>query len=669
VNGGAVVGSSIGAADLPPSFVSTVNALTGVDASGGASRALITGAGGRTVAVGSISGNQATFTISSTWDNTPIAGDTFVIPSTAPAGLIGVTNQNVGAYIVLLATASTVVALKLSDADKPSAVPGTITAPVPAPATALAAATDVQAFAPVTIFVEAGVVVDGIGKSLEIAELTTGADLLSRCCVTSTGAAVAWVSKTSSPQLLVSSAEKQVTLTVNKSADYVSEEITAGGDVGLKVGYAGTTAVMTINSTTLTTTVTGGSGGNLSLTLSSFANLQALAAYINAQTGYKCTVGNASIGFLSTSALDRVAGVGICGQFGTQPGRIKLDAYRFFNEVMGNSALIQLGNPATQVSAGLPDATPSELYLSGGSRGSTSDTAIVNALRALERVRGNFVVPLFSRDASADMVDGLTDSGSTYTIASINANAKSHVKSMSTTKRSRNRQAVVSLTDTFANQREASANLASYRVDCSFLDCIDTGANGVLKQFQPWMLAAKAGAMQCGGFYKSIEYKLINCSGIVHHVGDFSPKDDTDVENALKAGLLVATPSDTGGFIWKSDQTTYGKDNNVTLNSTQSVYMADTLSLSAKQNLRDSMVGQTNADVSASAARALVEQVLANALRLKMIAPSDDAPLGYKNLVVRIVGNVCYVNFEAKLNGVIDFVLIDFNVSPPQQTA
>jgi hypothetical protein len=42
------------------------------------------------------------------------------------------------------------------------------------------------------------------------------------------------------------------------------------------------------------------------------------------------------------------------------------------------------------------------------------------------------VVPLFSRDAAADIADGLTDSASSYTIANVQAYAKTHCLKMST---------------------------------------------------------------------------------------------------------------------------------------------------------------------------------------------------------------------------------------------
>lgn len=679
VNGGSSVGGSLGANTQPNTFQSTIDGLAGVAATGGATRNLITAAGGRTVAIDAFppgtTANTVLVTISTTWDNTPLVGDTFLIPSTAPALLRdpagGATDENVGAYVITAATASTLTAVKLSDAGRAGAVAGVITAPADTAApVALAAATDVQAFAPVTITLEAGAVIDGIGKALEIAELTTGTDLLSRTAyVLGTTTPVTWVSKLASPQLLTSGAEYQVTLNLARSSDLVQESVTAGGEIALKLGYDGTTGTVTITDTLLTTAVTGGSGTSLSLTLADYPTIQDLADYISSQPGYSASPGTASLGQLPPAILDNVTARGICGEHVTQPGRIKSDAYRFYNGVQA-SILAQLGVPPAQAGAGIPDVTTALAFLAGGAKGATTNANISAAITALESVRGNFLVPLFSRDATLDVADGLTDSGSTYTIASVHSLAKSHVLAMSTLKRGRNRQAFLSIADTFSNSRNTAANLASFRVSCAFQDFKQTDSNGDVQQYLPWMGAVLAAAMQAAGFYRNIEYKGVNTSGVVSRAGDFNAKSDGQMEQALQSGLLPARQALTGGFIFVSDQTTYGKDNNFVSNSIQACYAADTVSLTMAQRMETAFIGKSVADVSATIARSFAIGVLADMLSLKLIAPSDDdAEQGWKNLTIQISGNSMKVSVEIKLATAIDFILINFLVSPVQQSA
>ena len=71
---------------------------------------------------------------------------------------------------------------------------------------------------------------------------------------------------------------------------------------------------------------------------------------------------------------------------------------------------------------------------------------------------------------------------------------------------------------------------------------------GSLVQFQPWMGAVLAAGMQAAGFYRAIVNKGINTSGVLMRDASFSDKDDSQVEDALLAGLLPARKSLTGGF-------------------------------------------------------------------------------------------------------------------------
>lgn len=672
VNGGAALGGTIPAACTPAAFQALIEALVGVTASGGANRSMLTGAGGRSVA---FTASGATLSIAVTggvWDTTPTVGDTFVIPMAAPAALRGAGDANVGAYVVTAASSASLGVTKLSDYDRTGAVPGTITSPVSVPVTALGvtAPTDLQAFGSVTVSMDSGAVISGAGKALEIAELTTGADLLSRTMFNlGTAVAVSWVSKAASAKLVVSGAEYQVTMNVNDAATLANESFTEGGEVALKIGYAGDTATMVLTDDTLTTTVTGGVGGVLSINLNAHASIQALADFIASQPGYTCTVGTAALGQLPPYALDDVS-ISICGQFASQPGRVKIDGYRFYEAVSQGSALIQLNDPETAAASGLPDAMSVQTFLVGGELGGTTDADVQEAYAALENVRGNFLIPCFSRDAAEDKLDGLTDTASTYTIAAIHAMAKSHVSTLSTMKRRKNRQAFLSIATDFDTSKETAANLASARVSCAFQDMKAVGSTGSIEQFLPWMTAAKAAGLQAAGFYKNIEYKQVNCSGVLSRVGDFNPKNDGQVEQALKAGLLIARPALSGGYIFVSDQTTYGKDSNFVFNSIQAIYAADVCALTMAQRMEDAMVGQSVADVSAPVARSFAEGVLADFLALKLIAPSDDgAPKGWKNLNIQLRGNVLLVSVEIKLATAIDFVLINFQISSVTQNA
>jgi len=349
------------------------------------------------------------------------------------------------------------------------------------------------------------------------------------------------------------------------------------------------------------------------------------------------------------------------------PGRIKQDAYAFFTALANNGLLVKL---ATQATTGLPAPTTSIAFLSGGAKGASSDATVAAALNALKVVRGNFVIPLFSQDASLDIVAGYTDPGSTYTIAAIHSNARSHVLQMSTLKAKRNRQAFLAYRGTFAKAQTTAANLASARCSLNFQDISTTSTtSGSLVQFQPWMGAVNAAAMQAGGGYKAIFNKLLNINGAIQGAGDFSDQDPDAIDKALLAGLLTIYKDEDGDLVYASDQTTYGRDNNFVFNSIQAQYSADRIQLTTQKLMQAAFVGQSLADISASQALLVLDSIMTQLFTLKLIAFSSDAPNGYKNAVINIAGPLMNVTFEAKEATSLYFININFTISQITQSA
>jgi hypothetical protein len=198
---------------------------------------------------------------------------------------------------------------------------------------------------------------------------------------------------------------------------------------------------------------------------------------------------------------------------------------------------------------------------------------------------------------------------------------------------------------------------------------VKSAVSGSVVQYQPYMGAVLAAATQAGAFYKSLVRKQVNTSGVVQAAGDWSYNLDSNLENALLAGLNPIRRAEEGGFVWVSDQTTYGKDTNNVYNSIQMVYAADTVALTTAQRMERAFVGQSVADVTAAVALSYLDGIMSDFLRLKLIAPSSDAPLGYKNARIVIQGPVMRVSVEVKIAGSIYFIPIAFYVTEITQTA
>lgn len=667
VNGAARVTASHGANATPAAAVATIDGLAGVAASGGALLATIQNSVG-TIALTVISGNAVTIAYSGTFTNTPVVGSTMVIPSGSV--IAGGANANVGAYVVTSATTNSISATKLSDGGKGGAVIGVITAPanVGAQAVSATANNDLTDYGVVTVSLEAGNPIQGVGKSLEIAQLTSGTDLFARVAYNLSTTVVTWVSKTGAPQLLTSGAEYRASLTVARQADDLSETLTAGGEVVLKVSYTGTTASLTVNDLILTTTRAGGSGADLSLNLKDFPTVADLATYINAQTGYKAASGTAALGQLPATALDDGTFT-ICSEFGEYNGRIKADGYKFFKVINEQSALTQLGDPAAQAASGLPGPTSATAFLAGAVKGGTTGTLFQSAVDVLKKINGNFLVPCMSRDATADITDALTESSSTYTIDAIHSVSRTHVVNMSKRLAKKSRQAFLSYRGTYADAKTKAANMANFRCAMCFLDQKVVDVNGNVTQMHPYIDSAIAAGGQAAGFYKGLVKKQKNVSGSLQAAGDWDDQDEDQMADALLSGLLPTRNREDGGFEYASDQTTYLKDGNFVYNSIQATYVSDVVAQSTRVAFEDRYVGKSQADVSAAEALTFLEAQMAEYMRLKLLAASDDAPQGFRNAKITISGPTMLVEAEVKVAGMIYFIPISFVVSMVKQAA
>jgi hypothetical protein len=466
--------------------------------------------------------------------------------------------------------------------------------------------------------------------------------------------------------LVVSSQEPSIEIAISRSDIGSIETLDVATNIGLTIGYVGTTCIMTIDpvAKTLTTTKTGGLGNNLSIDLTQYATIADLVAFLSLQPGYSAFVPS-SAQQLPTSVLDGVTAIGICSTAASlKPGRVK-KAASDFQAVIATSSKLSFTPTAV---AGLPTPMVTPAYLSGGARGATSAADIINVLEQLAGINVNIIVPLFSRDASADFVEGLTDGGSAYTIAAINAAVKSHCIQYSTPKLKKHRTAILSYWDnSYANTKVALQGLAHYRISMAMQKVSQVNSNGDIVSFLPWYASCVAAGMQCGGFYKAIVNKFANVISFTDPSG-FDSGNPGDVEDGLAAGLLMLT-QDVAGSRWVSDQTTYGYDTNFVYNSIQAVYASDIMALDLADAFQRAFCGKSLADVNAATAKSFLAQKINGYKILKLVAASDDAPLGYKNDKIVINGPEMDVSCEVKLATAIYFIPIDLSFSAVQSVA
>lgn len=458
---------------------------------------------------------------------------------------------------------------------------------------------------------------------------------------------------------LISASEYRNQMTYSKGN--FSESFRSGGEIVFRVGCTEVNATMEVLADKIEFKVN--SVLRFTAPFSQFKTLNDLVLFVSSQTNFSAQLGLARHASINPNELDKGVYT-ISGLASHKNGRIKRDAADF----AAQNAASTLVSIDMQEEAGLPEAE-SDVFLTGGAKGGTTSAMVTTAIDACEKLDTNFIVPLFSVNATEDITNEETEATSTYSIDAINAYVKSHVLKMSQIKMRKNRMAIVSKRGSYSDIKEAAGEMASSRVGMCFQDVKNVSSDGQIKQFQPWMASIIATGMQAAAGYKGIVKKFANVSGIISPMGDFDPNNPGDAEDALKAGLMFMERVPTGGFRWVSDQLTYSVDNNFVYNSFQAVYIADLITLTLIERFDRLVVGKSVAEISAATALSILETEMFNFKRLRWIAASDDAPKGYKNASAKINGPVCEINCEIKLAGLIYFVPIYLTVSQVSQTA
>jgi hypothetical protein len=306
-------------------------------------------------------------------------------------------------------------------------------------------------------------------------------------------------------------------------------------------------------------------------------------------------------------------------------------------------------------------------FLTGGAKGATTAANAVDAIDDLETIDTNFVIPLFSRDASDDIADGKTDASSTYTIDAINAATKNHVLKMSTAKIKKHRSAFLSFWGSYSDAKTKAGQLANARISLAMQRTSQVNSAGSVVSYLPWHTACIAAGMQAAGFYKSITNKFANIISFEDPSG-FDSGSPGQIEDAIDSGLLFLEKAVVGSK-WVVDQTTYGIDTNFVYNSIQAMYAADLVALDLASSFQTAFVGQSLADVDASTAISFLASKMDSYKKQKLIAASDDAPLGFKNAKVSISGPIMEVSVEIKLATAILFIPINIEISQVQSEA
>jgi hypothetical protein len=476
--------------------------------------------------------------------------------------------------------------------------------------------------------------------------------------------------------LLLPAFEPTVYVNASRQSDgAVFPNTQVGGRVVLELGYAGTSATVSIANNILTTTVVGGAGSSISgINLAAYRSIGDLIKFINTQTGYVARVSNNKYLSLSPSVvIDDVTSVGICcGTLnGSQsyPGRLKADQYDFVNLFTLNSGLLGFTpSPAVSKYAGLPSVDANAVFLSGGIQGATGNIDISNGLDRGLQIDVSQVIPLFSRDATYDISDSLTDPNSSYTIASVVSLLTAHVNLASNVDTRRERIGLASHHGDFISTQQLASSIGAPRISMFFEMVNAVGADGNLYWYLPWMGACMvaAGRVQAN-IGTSMLRKTFACTAIKHPgnvsiyspllTNDFNPDSKTDAESAIQSGLIfLRSVAGSGQRMESPDASTYVSASNDPkewyLARTNVIFATDEVVRTCRATA-DNYIGETTITVSP----AVLRKSLADTLQGFV---SQGALKGYQIQSITSLGNGYNVAIRILPVEAVEFIALNF---------
>lgn len=445
-----------------------------------------------------------------------------------------------------------------------------------------------------------------------------------------------------SSQLVFSKLSDQL-IQITQKRDALSESLVVKNESVLSIGCKLPKAKVKITDTELKLLVDGTEVS--SLLLSEFGTLQELAEAINlVSSDWSAVVDSISFINLNPIVLDKVE------RFCYSPSGKCLKIKKGFFEIkkfLEESKLVTFSEGTRK--QGVLDPMPETAFI-GGKKGETTMDAIIQALESAKKVNLNFIVPLFSQDASKDKLEGLTSPQSAYEISAIHSLVKNHINEMKSIRNKMERQAVLSFIESFEKCKLKAFELSDSRIQLVIQHVRQVDSRGNAKWFQPWLLACMiAGARSGASIGMPLTFKYLNATDFKHE--DFDP--NTKCDEAIKAGITFVERPMTGGVRLVIDNTTYSKDDNWFYNRASCIYAAD-IAMQSWRSRMEMFVGKKNtlqlADVQ------LVAEAILREFKNQGITVG---PLGYKDLSIKIQGNTVMCKVTLILVEGIEFVLTE----------
>lgn len=412
----------------------------------------------------------------------------------------------------------------------------------------------------------------------------------------------------------------------------------------LSVQYTGaqSTGTMTITGTSLV--VQAPTGTNLvSVDLAVYDTVQKVVDRLNATAGITASVSSGNGALAVANALDFVTAVDVKTAAVTVTAVLQA-CVDWFNS-LGEGFIT-----ATRASgAGKVPANISNVYLSGASEGTTTNTDWSNAFTTLQSEDVQWVTPC---------------SGS----ASIHAMTDAHCAYMSTVGKSERR----SLCGTAAGTDDATAIAAAYALNSDRTSLVHVGMYdyndaGTLTLYPPYILAAMIGGAFAGSNPgTALTNKTLKIRGLERAV-----RNPTDTDVLIEAGLLCVEATKGGYKVVKSVSTWLTNDNYNRVEVSTGAAL-DFVVRNVRDAL-DALRGEKGSPLLLARAVSIADTTLRELARPEPAGPGvivgDDASPAYKNIRATLEGDVLRVEFQCSPAIPANYVLTTVYAVPYSGTA
>jgi hypothetical protein len=402
----------------------------------------------------------------------------------------------------------------------------------------------------------------------------------------------------------------------------------------LSIQYTGTgsAAVVNIDATTLTTTVTGGPGGeDLSIVLADYPTISELVELINNNAVYDAVVLTDQPTQKSTE-IDFVT----TGDIFTTPLTLKSDYQAVFEALGANGLLSDISKLGT--TRNVPDYDADFVYLSGGTSGAYTTTEFTTSLEVLEE-------------------EDVQLMATTTTEESVHILIKNHCVVMNSVDGRRERQFYVGGA---LGEDVASVKARALTLNSSFGSLCSPGYyqfndDGVETLYSPAFLACKqVGMVSALALNNPTTSKTMN---VLRWEKDYKRSEKNDL---IKGGVLICGKDTDGLFITIRSLTTYQGS---LLQKNEASIMRETLYQAADLRRRMSaLIGSPNTgNDQLATVDAIFERAIQDWKGLGIIVANNGQL--YSGYTRRIVGDQLVIEYNTWNTAPTNFVFITHNIS------